>query len=247
MTTLGVIPARYASSRFPGKALALIAGKPMIQWVYEGASKACSLDDLIVATDDERICRAVRRFGGTAVITSDRHPSGTDRVAEAAKETSAELVVNIQGDEPLISGAVVDEAVRLLMEAPAFDVATLVSPITDAEDLVNPAVAKVVVSRDSRALYFSRSPIPHARGLEPSQWLRHHPYWKHVGLYVFRRDFLLEFVTWPVSALERVERLEQLRILENGHSIKVGYTDFVSRPVDTPEDLERIRELVPRR
>lgn len=245
MTTLGVIPARYASSRFPGKALAEIAGKPMIQWVYEGASKARLLDALVVATDDERIYSAVRQFGGNAVVTSDKHPSGTDRVAEVAKKTSAEIVVNIQGDEPLITGDVVDEAVRLLLDDPQASVGTLVSPLDDPDDLADPSVAKVVVSRNGRALYFSRSPIPHVRELDRAQWVREHRFWKHIGVYVFRRDFLLEFVSWPVSALEKAEHLEQLRILENGYFIKIGYTDFVSKPVDTPADLEKLRQVFP--
>lgn len=241
MKTLGVIPARYASRRFPGKALAEIESKPLIQWVYEGATQASLLDELLVATDDSRIQDAVLGFGGRAVMTSNHHPSGSDRVAEVARTRDADIVVNIQGDEPLIQGAVIDQGVRLLLEEPEARVGTLVAPLTRVDDLTNPGIVKVVVGEDDTALYFSRAPIPHLRDIPPADWLRHHRYWKHIGLYVFRRDLLLEFVSWSMTPLERAEGLEQLRLLEHGQRIKVGFTDFESRPVDTPEDLEQVR------
>jgi len=239
---LGVIPARYASTRFPGKPLAVLAGKPVVQWVYERAKKANRLSEVIVATDDQRIFDCVKAFGGNARMTRPDHPSGSDRVAEVARHSDVDLVVNIQGDEPLIAPEAIDLAVELLATRPHDQVGTLVRPLTRPEELSDPNVVKVVLAEDGHALYFSRSPIPHLRGGgDPSRWLQLNSfYYKHIGLYVFRRDFLLQFVTWPPGKLERAESLEQLRILERGEKMSAAITDYEARGIDTPEDLQRL-------
>jgi 3-deoxy-manno-octulosonate cytidylyltransferase (CMP-KDO synthetase) len=238
MDVVVFIPARFASTRLEGKPLEKIGGKPMIQWVYERAQRASLVTSVTVATDDERIRDAVRAFGGTAVMTSPDHLSGTDRVAEAARTVSAEIIVNLQGDEPLVEPAMIDAAVRPLMDDgdQALNVSTLKTRITDAAELNDPNVVKVACDRLGNALYFSRSPIPYAAAAGLS--------FKHIGLYVFRRDFLLEFSALEQSPLELAEGLEQLRCLENGHRIKVVETPFDPVAVDTPEDLERVRALV---
>jgi len=239
---LGVIPARYASMRFPGKPLAVLAGKPVVQWVYERAKKANRLSEVIVATDDQRIFDCVKGFGGNARMTRPDHPTGSDRVAEVARHTDADLVVNIQGDEPLIAPGAIDLAVELLAARPQDQVGTLVRPLSRPEELSDPNVVKVVLAEDGHALYFSRSPIPHLRGGgDPSRWLQlYFSYYKHIGLYVFRRDFLLQFVAWPPGKLECAESLEQLRILERGARIVAAVTDYEARGIDTPEDLQRL-------
>jgi 3-deoxy-manno-octulosonate cytidylyltransferase (CMP-KDO synthetase) len=239
MKALGIIPARYGSTRFPGKPLALLAGKPMVQWVYERATQAELLNEVIVATDDERIFDAVRKFGGRVVMTRADHPSGSDRIAEVAAQSDAEIIVNIQGDEPLIEPAAIDLGVKILLNNPAAQVGTLVRPILDAADLRNPNIVKVALAQDHTALYFSRSAIPFCRGVQTdAEWLQQHTYFKHIGLYIFQRYMLLQFVKWPLGVLERVESLEQLRLLEHGVKIHVAVTEYEARSVDTAEDLE---------
>ena len=235
---LGVIPARFASSRFPGKVLAQIASKSMLQRVYERASLARYLTATIIATDDERIYDAARSFGARVVMTRADHVSGTDRVAEAASAENAELVVNIQGDEPLIEPAAIDAAILPLAHDPAIVMGTLKKAIEDPREVTDPNVVKVVTDRNGDAIYFSRCPIPFERG--PARPGTH---FKHIGLYVYRRDFLLEYSALPVGPLEQAERLEQLRAIENGYRIRVVETEFESLGVDTPEDLERVCKL----
>ncbi len=241
MKALGIIPARYGSTRFPGKPLALLAGKPMVQWVYERAAQAELLSEVIVATDDTRIFDAMKKIGGRVVMTRPDHPSGSDRIAEVAAESDAEIIVNIQGDEPLIEPAAIDLGVKILLDHPAAQVGTLVRPLRDAADLRNPNIVKVALAQDHTALYFSRSPIPFCRGAQTdAEWLQQHTYFKHIGLYIFRRDTLLQFVNWPPGALEKVESLEQLRLLEHGVKIHVAVTEYEARGVDTREDLEAL-------
>jgi 3-deoxy-manno-octulosonate cytidylyltransferase (CMP-KDO synthetase) len=233
---LGVIPARFASSRFPGKSLTLIAGKPMLQHVYERANMARYLTKVIIATDDERIRDAARSFGAQVQMTRADHASGTDRVAEVAASDSAQVIVNIQGDEPLIDPQAIDTAVLALTGDPDLPMATLKKRIEDPSEIANPNVVKVVCDRAGNAIYFSRSPIPFVREGGATHY-------KHIGLYVYRRDFLLAYSGLPVGPLEQAERLEQLRALENGHRIGVVETEYESLGVDTPEDLERVAAL----
>jgi 3-deoxy-manno-octulosonate cytidylyltransferase (CMP-KDO synthetase) len=241
MKVLGIIPARYGSTRFPGKPLALLAGRPMVQWVYERACQAELLSEVIVATDDARIFEAAKKFGGRVVMTRPDHPSGSDRIAEAAAKSDAEIIVNIQGDEPLIEPAAINLGVKILLANPAAQVGTLVRPIRDTADLRNPNIVKVALAQDHTALYFSRSAIPFCRSAKiDEEWLQQYTYFKHIGLYIFRRDILLQFVKWPPGVLERVESLEQLRLLEHGVKIYVAVTEYEARSVDTPEDLETL-------
>jgi len=214
----------------------------VIQWVYERAAKSTRLSEVIVATDDRRIVECVTSFGGKAVMTRSDHPSGSDRVAEVARTSDAEIIVNVQGDEPLIAPAAIDAGVGLLMNRPDEQVGTLVRPLSHPAELGDPNVVKVVLTKDGHALYFSRSPIPHVRGGgDPARWPQvYSDFYKHVGLYVFRRDFLFVFVAWPPGRLERAESLEQLRILEHEVKIAVGITDYEARGIDTPEDLQRL-------
>jgi 3-deoxy-manno-octulosonate cytidylyltransferase (CMP-KDO synthetase) len=242
---VAVIPARYASQRLPGKPLAEIAGKPMIRHVYERASQAKLLSDVFVATDDRRILETVEAFGGKAVLTPDTLQSGTDRIAWAARSMEdADIIVNIQGDEPLIPPAMIDQAVQPLMADGSLAAGTLVRKVVTAEELMNPSLPKVVLDEDNFCMYFSRSPIPYGRDLPHDRWVVRHTYYRHIGLYVFRRAFLLQFAAWPPSPLERAEKLEQLRILEHGEKIKAVVTELESIAVDTPEDLERVRALM---
>jgi len=237
---LGVIPARFASSRFPGKALAKLAGKSMLQHVWERASMAQSLNcGVLVATDDERIAAEVRRFGGRVRITRADHPSGTDRLAEVASAEFAHIYVNIQGHEPLIDPEAINCAVWATHGDEHASLGTLKRRLEDPSDLENPNVVKVVTNLAGDAIYFSRHPIPYVRvsGGSPV------PVYKHVGLYVFRRDLLLAYPDLPVGPLERAECLEQLRALENGYRVKVIETQYESLGVDTPDDLERISRL----
>jgi 3-deoxy-manno-octulosonate cytidylyltransferase (CMP-KDO synthetase) len=241
MNAIGIIPARYASSRFPGKSLADILGKPMIQWVYERANRTKFLDKVIVATDDQRIFDTVTNFSGNVVMTSPTAANGTERVAEVAQNLDSKLIVNIQGDEPLIDPGVIDQLVILMQENPAAPVGTLVKKIEDVENLINPNIPKVVLDKDFYALYFSRSIIPYHRDLiDQRKWIRNEKYYQHIGLYIYRREFLLKFVKLPMSNLERIERLEQLRILENGYKIKVALTETDSIGVDVPSDIDRV-------
>ncbi|MCR4439296.1 MAG: 3-deoxy-manno-octulosonate cytidylyltransferase [bacterium] len=245
MRAVGIIPARWDSSRFPGKPLADIAGKPMIQWVYGRAQRAALLSQVIVATDDERIEEAVRAFGGEVAMTPRKVASGTDRVALVARDMPVEIVVNIQGDEPLIEPGSIDQAVRLLIDDPEAVVGTLAREVRNPEELTDPNTVRVVLDRKGYALYFSRAAIPFVRDCpNPEEWLDHATFYNHIGLYVFRRSFLLKYATLPQTPLEKVEKLEQLRILEHGFRIRVGITNSVPLCVDTPADLERVREEV---
>lgn len=240
-----VIPARYASTRLPGKPLVDIAGKPMIVRVAERTLQAESVERVLVATDDERIAKAVRAAGFEAVMTSPDHQSGTDRIAEAVRnENVADIIVNVQGDEPLLPSAMIDQAVQPLIADPSLPVGTLVRKITDAADLSNPSIPKVVLDEEGFALYFSRSPIPHVRDLPLASWLKHTIFYRHIGLYVFRREFLLRYTTWQQTPLERSEKLEQLRVLEHGCRMKAVVTELESTSVDTPEDLDFVRRLI---
>jgi 3-deoxy-manno-octulosonate cytidylyltransferase (CMP-KDO synthetase) len=244
-TIIAVIPARYASTRFPGKPLALIKGRPMIQWVYERTKGSSLLSRVIVATDDERILRTVREFGGEAVMTSPSHATGTDRIAEVAQMLTCDIVVNVQGDEPLMQAAMIDEAIRPLADDPTIPMGTLARRITDRREAVDPNVVKVVFDDKGFVLYFSRAPIPWDRDRwTGSDSLKDLPidsmHYKHIGLYVYRRDFLLAFASMPQSRLETVEKLEQLRALERGHRIKIVVTERESFGVDIPDDLGKI-------
>lgn len=238
---VAVIPARYAASRLPGKPLVPLAGKPMIQRVWERARQAGSVSRVIVATDDERILRAVEAFGGEARMTRHEHRSGTERVAEVAAQVAGDVFVNIQGDEPLLDPAAVDSAVDTLLEEPRASVATIATPIKAAADILDPNVVKTVVDFDGNALYFSRAPIPWVRD---SGHRVHARYLKHLGLYVFQREALLEFPTLPQGELERLEQLEQLRWMENGWRIRVGEVAYDSVSVDVPEDVAKVEKLL---
>ncbi|MDZ7263728.1 MAG: 3-deoxy-manno-octulosonate cytidylyltransferase [candidate division KSB1 bacterium] len=241
MTATGIIPARYASSRFPGKPLANILGKPMIQWVYERAIRAQRLDQVIVATDDRRIYDAVKQFGGQVTMTSPEAANGTERVAEVARTLDCPLVVNLQGDEPTIEPAMIDQLVELMLANTDAVVGTLMRKIEQPADLMNPNIPKVVVDEDFNALYFSRAAIPFFRDEPPGEtWLTKADYYQHIGMYIYRRDFLMQLVAMPQSRLEQIEKLEQLRVLENGYKIKVAVTKGRSFGVDIPEDIQKV-------
>jgi 3-deoxy-manno-octulosonate cytidylyltransferase (CMP-KDO synthetase) len=235
---VAVIPARYASTRFPGKPLADLAGRPLIEHVYRRVTECRAVGTVVVATDDERIRRAVEAFGGRVQMTNAAHVSGTDRVAEVARGLECELVVNVQGDEPLIEPGMIEQAIAPFTRA-SVQIATLRRRIDDPADFLNPHVTKVVVDRDGHAVYFSRTPIPYHRDAGAPLEA-----WKHVGLYVFRRRFLLDFARMAPTPLERLEALEQLRALEHGVRIAVVETQHDTISVDTPEDLERVRRIV---
>jgi 3-deoxy-manno-octulosonate cytidylyltransferase (CMP-KDO synthetase) len=235
MKAVGVIPARFGSTRFPGKVLAEIGGVPMIRRVFEGASRAKRLRQVLVATDDPRVAEVCASFGAEALLTSRDHATGTDRIAEVALRLDDDVVVNVQGDEPLIEGFVIDAAVAALLEAPEVPMATVVHA-AEPGAAADPNRVKVVLDRAGRALYFSRSPIPFVRPGTPPLQL-----WQHVGLYAYRRDFLLRFVTLAAGPAERAEGLEQLRALEHGHPIRAAVVDgWRSQPVDVPEDVPRV-------
>jgi len=238
---VGVLPARWGSTRFPGKPLHLIAGKPLIQHVWERCRKCSRLDEILVATDDERIFQTVENFGGKAVMTSPDHPTGTDRIAEALRAMpNATHIVNIQGDEPLIDPELIDELAAAMTADPSLDMATAANPLDPADPAVNdPNVVKVVTALDGRALYFSRSPLPFFRNAVPGLSVL-----RHKGIYAYSRSFLERFVSWPPSPLEKAESLEQLRALENGASIKVLLTNEASPGVDTPEQALEIEAIL---
>jgi len=262
---LGVIPARFHSTRFPGKVLAPIASKTMLQHVYERACLSQYLTSTIIATDDERVYAAARAFGARVRMTRSDHASGTDRVAEIASAENAEIIVNIQGDEPLIDPAAIDTAILPMAHEPEIVMATLKKRIEDPREITDPNVVKVVTNHAGDAIYFSRCPIPYdrdrapatsatadSRGTDGRSSLSRSvagspaasgPYFKHIGLYVYQRDFLLNYSALPVGRLEQSERLEQLRALENGYSIRVVETEYESLGVDTPEDLHRVSQL----
>jgi 3-deoxy-manno-octulosonate cytidylyltransferase (CMP-KDO synthetase) len=247
MKITAIIPARYGSTRFEGKALADICGKPMIQHVYERTCRSTLVSDVVVATDDDRIAAAVRRFGGHAEMTSTGHETGTDRLAEVAARLDSDIIVNVQGDEPLIEPAMIDEAIEPLTTDAALVMSTLKARIKTLHDFLTPNVVKVVTDWEGYALYFSRSPLPNFR----DKWndLKDEKFaagkllcYKHVGLYVYRREFLLQFAQMSPTYLELAEKLEQLRVLENGYRIKVVETSHDSIGVDTPADLAAVVE-----
>ena len=239
--TVAIIPARYASTRFPGKPLALLGGKPVIQWVWENVSAMPELACAVVATDDERIAEAVKGFGGRAVMTASTHRSGTDRCGEVVRKLREEgqafdVAINVQGDEPFVR----QEQLRSLVDCFAdgeVQIATLKTAIHSTAELMSPNNVKVVCDLRGRALYFSRQPLPHVRGVEPEQWMEHHPYFKHVGIYAFRTETLEALVRLQQSPLELCESLEQLRWLENGYEIQVKETAVANIGIDTPADM----------
>ena len=243
MNFIGIIPARYQSSRFPGKPLAKIKDKPMIQWVYENASKA--LPYVCVATDDDRIFDAVKAFGGEVVKTIPTHQSGTDRCAEAAlkiaKNRPVDIVVNIQGDEPFVKPEQI-ELIKSCFESET-EIATLVKKVDSEEELFNPNRPKVVLDKNDYALYFSRSPIPYFRGKENQNWVKQQKFWSHIGMYAFKADVLQKITQVKQGKLELAESLEQLRWLENGYKIKTAETTSATMGIDTPEDLEAALQL----
>ncbi|HJY82127.1 MAG TPA: 3-deoxy-manno-octulosonate cytidylyltransferase [Candidatus Binatia bacterium] len=246
MKVVALIPARYGSTRFPGKPLALLRGKPMIQHVYECTRLVGGLAQVMVATDDERIAQTVRGFAGEVVMTRADHPTGTDRLAEVALKLDAEVIVNVQGDLPFFPPALVEDAVTALTRSPVAVMSTVKTPIYEWAEWHNPNVVKVVTDRDGYALYFSRSPIPFFRGQELRGEGQHEILgYRHIGLYVYRRDFLLTFIRLPPTRLETAEKLEQLRALECGYKITVSETDRPTVEVDTPEDLRRAEEVIP--
>ena len=243
---IAIIPARYASTRFPGKPLALLGGKPVIQRVYERVTSV--IPNAVVATDDQRIFAAVESFGGKVVMTSENHKSGTDRCWEAYQKQGEEydVVINVQGDEPFIAESQL-RAIMACFEDEATDIATLVKPFVEEDGLAalkNPKSPKVVLDNASRAIYFSRSVIPYLRGVAEEEWLAKHTFYKHIGMYAFRRKALSEVTSLPQSTLELAESLEQLRWLENGYKIGVGITNVETVGIDTPEDLERAEEFL---
>ncbi len=236
-----VIPSRYAATRLPGKPLVNLAGKPMVQRVYEQAKLAQTVHRVLVATDDQRIVDAVLAFGGEARMTRSDHRTGTERIAEVAAHEAGDVFVNVQGDEPLIDPVAVDTAVAALLEDPPAQIATVATPIRHVPDIMDPNVVKTVLDFDSNALYFSRAPIPWVRDTPQKV---HVKYWKHLGLYVFQRDALLEYPTLPQGELEKIEQLEQLRWLENGWKIRVAEVEHDAVSVDVPEDVTRVAKLL---
>ena len=236
-----VIPSRYAATRLPGKPLVNLAGKPMVQRVYEQAKLAQTVHRVLVATDDQRIVDAVLAFGGEARMTRSDHRTGTERIAEVAAHEPGDVFVNVQGDEPLINPVAIDTAVAALLEDSPAQIATVATPIRHVPDIMDPNVVKTVLDFDSNALYFSRAPIPWVRD---TQQKVHVKYWKHLGLYVFQRDALLEYPTLPQGELEKIEQLEQLRWLENGWKIRVAEVEHDAVSVDAPEDVTRVEKLL---
>lgn len=250
MTIVAIIPVRYDSTRFPGKPLAKIGGKPMIQHVYENASKVNGLDRVLVATDDRRILETVKGFGGEATLTSKRHATGTDRLAEVVKKIKADWVVNVQGDLPFVRPQTISKALRAICRSRSIPMVTVRTPIYQEQEWFNPNVVKVVTDSKGFALYFSRAPLPYIQSIKkpaqrPAQ-VRRCRIWgyRHVGIYVYRRDFLAKFSRLPASPLERTEQLEQLRALERGYSIRVMDVNEPSVEVDTPEDLEKAEDYL---
>ncbi len=238
---VGVIPARYSSTRFEAKVLVDIMGKPMIQWVWERAKQVKILDELIIACDDERVAEVARGFGAQVVMTAKGHTSGTDRIAEVVNPIEVKVVVNIQGDEPLVHPTMIDSVARAILSDSSISVATIIRKIENLQDISDPHVVKVVKDKNDFALYFSRSPIPfHARNSDITAPV----YYKHIGLYGYSKDFLFTYKNMASSNLERTEKLEQLRVLEDGYKIKVIETKYDTIGVDTPEDLEKVKEYL---
>lgn len=246
--TLGIIPARFASTRFPGKPLIDIRGKTMINRVYEQAKKSAALDRVVVATDDDRIYRHVLSFGGEALMTSPQHASGTDRCWEALQQLNEEYqyIFNIQGDEPFIDPSQIDLLAASLGDGKT-ELATLMIPVDSYDVLFDPGEAKIVVNDKLEALYFSRTVIPYVKGVEPKYWHTHHRYYRQVGMYAYRKDILHKITRLPVSNLEKAESLEQLRWLEHGFKIQCAVTDFDSHCIDAPEDVEKVLHLMEKR
>lgn len=242
---LGVIPARFASSRLMGKPLADIGGKSLLQHTYEGAKKSKLMDQIVIAVDDEQVAKIAKSFGAAVIMTSKECATGSDRIAIVAKEfPRADIIVNIQGDEPFISGMMIDQAIEPLLFDPDVNVSTLAKLIDNIEELKSPSVVKVVFDYKNFALYFSRSPIPFVRDAENEKEIfERADFYKHVGLYVYRKEYLLKFTQLASTDLERWEKLEQLRMLENGFKIKIVETEYDSFSVDTPEDLEKARKI----
>ena len=236
MKTIGVIPARFASTRFPAKVLANIAGKPMVRHVWEKASLCKELDEVLIACDHPEVFKAAQNFKARVVMTDPKHPSGSDRIAEAVKDLNVDIVINIQGDEPFFNPLAIDALAVLLKQDTKVLMGTVIKPITDEADIANPNVVKCVVDDQGFALYFSRSPIPYHRNKNTSWETKNY---KHLGLYAYRKDFLTEFTHWPKGALESIEELEQLRVLERGVKIKTTVTTHESMAVDTPQDLQK--------
>ena len=238
MDAIGIIPARYMSTRFEGKVLADLAGKPMVQHVYEMAKKSKMLNDLIIAADDERVIRAVKDFGGKAILTSTDQPTGTDRLGEVVNSIDVKIIVNIQGDEPFVHHTMIDDLVSIMLDDASINMATVIKKIENKDDIINPNVVKVVKDKKDNAIYFSRSPIPFERARPAKE------FYKHLGLYAYTKDFLFTFTNLPKSELEIVESLEQLRALEHGYKIKTIETKFETVGVDTPEDLEKAKKML---
>jgi 3-deoxy-manno-octulosonate cytidylyltransferase (CMP-KDO synthetase) len=249
MSAVGIIPARYAAERLPGKPLRTLGGKPLVQWVWEAACNARTLERVVIATDSTRIASVCRRFGAQVVLTPRELPSGTDRVAAAYTLLGLrhELVLNLQADEPLLRPEHIDLLVRALDQHPPWDAATLIQPITDDAELASEAVVKVVIRSDGTALYFSRSPIPHVRGHPRHEWLQQLRFWKHIGIYGYRAPVLHSFTRLPPSSLERAEGLEQLRLLEAGYTIGCVPVEGFLMGVDTAEQLAFLRRWLRRR
>jgi 3-deoxy-manno-octulosonate cytidylyltransferase (CMP-KDO synthetase) len=246
MKIIGIIPARYGSTRFPGKPLVDIDGKSMVQRVYEQSSKSNLLSHVIIATDDERIMNHVRDFGGNVMMTSPQHVSGTDRCAEIIRLDTGnkwDVAVNIQGDEPYIQPEQID-LLCACFESPDTSIATLVKEIKSSDELFNHNNVKVILNKNSEAIYFSRSPVPYCRNYPEQEWIRHHTYYKHIGIYAYRTEVLLEIAQLPKTKLEITESLEQLRWIENNYKIKSQITSFESIAIDTPDDLLRIKSGV---
>jgi 3-deoxy-manno-octulosonate cytidylyltransferase (CMP-KDO synthetase) len=242
MKTVGVIPARWASTRLPGKSLVQICGKPLIQRVVERVKLAKRLDAVLVATDDKRIADVVNSLGVQAVMTRPDHPSGTDRIAEALKGVKADIIINIQGDEPLIDPKLIDSLAEVMAADRKWDMGTAAAPITNDNDLNNPSVVKVVWDENGRALYFSRSVIPFVRDRNPQRYEELH--WRHIGIYAYRKSFLEKFVKTPPSLLEKAEKLEQLRALHIGGKIVVIQTAETGIGVDTPDDVKYVEKII---
>ena len=242
MDAIGVIPARLGSTRLAKKVLLDINGKPMLQYVWEAAKRAKALDDVIIATDDEIVINAANHFGAKAILTSVDHKSGTDRVVEVVNPLDVKVVVNIQADEPLIHPSMINELAMALLGNPGLVMATLAKKITDDRDLRDPNVVKVVLDKDDFALYFSRAPIPYNR--EPAAGFLTRRHYKHIGIYAYTKDFLFTFANMPQSKLEQIEKLEQLRVLENGYKIKVIETKYETKSVDVQEDLDAVKGIL---
>jgi len=248
MDVIGIIPARYGSTRFEGKLLADLCGKPVIQHTWENAKKSKSIEDLIIATDDKRIYNFSKGFGAKVIYTSKAHKSGSDRLTEVLNSIDTRVVVNIQADEPLLDPSMIDDVVDPILKDESIDIATLCHKIKNERDFLDPNVVKVVMDRKGFALYFSRAPIPYnsnqGQSLDGARTRRIISYYKHIGLYAYTKDFLFTFKSLPQSRLEKIEKLEQLRVIENGYKIKVIETKFDTVGIDTPEDLEKAVELI---